>query len=291
MPSGTFSVTQFNLQQTLTSGQTFQWGDDETHEFPTEDTETFYTTISEYDSPTDNPEVIRLSQPDSTTISWDATFQAESYIHSRFNLSDDISQILADITARDDTFKTHIKTDSIRLVRDPLHPTILSYICSIQMRVPRIFELTQKLRDTYGSEIDYDGTTYSVTPTPQQMKQSTESELKELGFGYRSEYIATTSHQLLNYYEKFIELPSLSTADAREQLQFFMGVGEKVADCILLYGLGRKEVVPIDTWMKTAAEELYSCTENQQAFFMDLWGEYGGYAQLYLFENIRLNGN
>jgi N-glycosylase/DNA lyase len=92
------------------------------------------------------------------------------------------------------------------------------------------------------------------------------------------------------------EAAGLPYEDARESLTRFVGVGDKVADCVALFSLGYLEAVPLDTWIRTTIEEYYpdcacgSYTETSRAIRAQFGGEYAGYAQTYVFYHLRAGG-
>jgi N-glycosylase/DNA lyase len=80
----------------------------------------------------------------------------------------------------------------------------------------------------------------------------------------------------------------MSVDDCNESLIHIKGVGAKVANCVSLFGLGHREAFPVDVWIKRIVEQLYfdgheMPVEKIGQFGCSRFGEYGGYAQQYLF--------
>ena len=70
------------------------------------------------------------------------------------------------------------------------------------------------------------------------------------------------------------------------------GIGEKVADCILLFGVGKMDAFPVDTWIKKAMSQLYNTPENPdkiREFASQKFGKHAGFAQQIIFAAKRKN--
>ncbi len=161
------------------------------------------------------------------------------------------------------------------------------------MRVSRIHTMVSTLAREYGTALEFDGETYHAFPTPEQLATATEDELRELGLGYRAPYVVRTAEMVANGEAHPAEARNLEYEAAREYLCQFVGVGDKVADCVLLFALDFDEAVPLDTWIKSAIEEYYpdcdggSYATTSRAIRDRLGSEYAGYAQTYIFHHLR----
>ena len=237
-------------------------------------------------------EVVRVRQRDGR-LEWESTTDADALVRRLLRLEDDLERIVAD--APDDplireAYETH---RGLRLVEDPPFPTLISFICSAQMRVSRIHGMVSTLAREYGEEITFDGKTYHAFPTPAQLATATEDELRELGLGYRAPYVVRTAEMVASGEAHPEEARELPYEAAREYLTQFVGVGEKVADCVLLFALGFDEAVPLDTWIKSAIEEHYpdcdrgSYADTSRAIRERFGGRHAGYAQTYVFHHLR----
>ena len=106
----------------------------------------------------------------------------------------------------------------------------------------------------------------------------------ELGAGYRDAYLSATAKRLLDY--DLDALLAMDTPSARKELLTFLGVGPKVADCILLFGMGRGDVFPVDTWLKKVYHAYFEQGHRDSdisTFFCNLFGQDAGLCQQYLF--------
>jgi len=185
----------------------------------------------------------------------------------------------------------------MRLVRDPVFPCLISFICSAQMRVSRIFGMQRRLAREYGDEIEFGGETYHAFPSPEQLAARTESDLRELSLGYRAPYVQETAELVATGAVDPRAALDGAYEDARKHLTQFVGVGNKVADCVLLFSLGFTEAVPLDTWIQTAIADYYpDCDQGgyvstSRAIREQFGGRYAGYAQTYVFHYLRNGRN
>ena len=309
MISGTLStetVGPIDLQSTLESGQTYLWGRADGRMYERSDAyggDAWYTTVvrpdhGPPDSPlgeTSGPQVIRVRQVDDR-IEWEATYDAERTLARRLRLSDDLTAIRASTPDEPVISTAFDRYWGMRVVQDPPFETLISFICSAQMRVARIYDMQRALARTFGEELTFDGETYNAFPTPDALASATEAQLRDLGLGYRAPYVVRTAEMVAEEEARPAEATGLAYEDARESLTRFVGVGQKVADCILLFSLGYLQAVPLDTWIRTTIEEYFpecdrgNYTETSRAIRERLGGEYAGYAQTYVFHHLRNEG-
>ncbi|MEG1527588.1 MAG: DNA glycosylase [Clostridia bacterium] len=168
----------------------------------------------------------------------------------------------------------------IRILRQDLFETIISFIISANNNISRIQKIIENICKAFGSVTEFG---YAF-PTQKQLLKATASDFKELGCGYRAEYLFKTLRLIDDQFER--ELKILPTELARKKLLNLVGVGNKVADCILLFGLGRLNTFPCDVWIKKVYHEYFEQghKDNQISnFFVNYFGELSGYAQQYLF--------
>ena len=276
-----------DLQATLESGQTFLWQREDGRIYeddPYGGTAWYYTVA--------DGEVVRVRQRDGT-VEWEATTDAEDVLTERLRLDDDLDAIvrtLPDDPLLGDAYDAY---RGLRIVRDPFFPCLVSFICSAQMRVERIHEMQTALAREFGEPVAFDGETYRAFPTPERLAAATESELRELGLGYRAPYVQRSAELVSSGEATADDVRGLPYEEARDAMQAFVGVGDKVADCVLMFSLGYLESVPLDTWIQTAIEEYYpdcergSYAETSRAIRREFGGEFAGYAQTYVFHYLR----
>ena len=187
--------------------------------------------------------------------------------------------------ATDDIIINAIKYASgIRILRQDLWETIISFIISQNNNIPRIKKIIENMCRSFGTclnDNDY------LFPTLSQLEHVTNQQLKDIGLGYRDEYIIDAVNKIASGTIDLDELKSYDTQKARNVLMSIKGVGGKVADCILLFSLSRYEVCPHDVWIKRIFKERYNLKtvneKNGYELATGKWGKYAGIAQQYLF--------
>jgi N-glycosylase/DNA lyase len=281
----------FDLQSTVESGQSYLWWREDGRDF---EADTYYDSGAWYLTTTrarGEPAAVRVRQHHGA-LEWESTVDAAPVLRERLGLDDDLEAIRA-ATATDDLMQAAYDDYwGMRIVRDPPFGALVSFICSAQMRVSRIHGMQQSLREAFGTPVELDGETSHAYPTPEQLAAATESELRDLSLGYRAPYVKETAEMVADGVDP-AEARGLPYEEAREWLTRFVGVGDKVADCVLLFSLGYLEAVPLDTWIRTVVEEYYpdcergSYTDTSRAIRARLGGEYAGYTQTYLFHYLR----
>ena len=290
----------FDLQSTVESGQSYLWDRLDGKMYTTTaaygGSAWYETVIPPIPNVSDESTVVRVRQTGGK-IEWESTTDAVPILTHLLRLDDDLNAIEA--ATPDDPLleRAFEEYAGMRLVRDPAFPCLISFICSAQMRVSRIYGMQQRLAREYGDELTLDGETYHAFPTPQQLAARTEDELRELSLGYRAPYVQRTAEMVDDGEADPYEAVELEYEDAREYLTQFMGVGNKVADCVLLFSLGFTQPVPLDTWIQTAIADYYpDCDQGgyvstSRAIREQFGGQYAGYAQTYVFHYLRNGGN
>jgi len=169
----------------------------------------------------------------------------------------------------------------IRILKQAPIETIISFIISANNNIPRIKKTIEKLCEGYGTKYE----DYYAFPTLSQLSKISLEFFKEIGCGYRAEYLIDTIKKLQSF--DFEEISKLDTAKARQLLISLKGVGRKVADCILLFGFYKTDVFPTDTWItKVYADEV---EENKLSpvkiseYYANKFGKLSGFAQQYMF--------
>ena len=293
----------FDLQATVESGQSYLWNraDGETYEdlHAHGGDEWYETVVSPIPRVIEERVPVRVRQEDGVhdgTLHWESTTDAVPLLEHLFRLDDDLDAILDSTSDLPLLERAYDAYEGMRLTRDPVFPCLISFICSAQMRVARIHGMQRRLRETYGDVVELDGEPYRAFPTPGQLAARTESELRDLSLGYRAPYVRRTAEMVASGEADPDDAAALPYEEARESLTRFVGVGEKVADCVLLFSLGFLEAVPLDTWIRTTIEEYYpdcergNYAETSRAIRERFGGAYAGYAQTYVFYYLRAGG-
>jgi N-glycosylase/DNA lyase len=279
-----------DLQSTIESGQTYLWWrpDGATYE-----TNGAYGGDAWYRTVVDG-EVVEARQTDSA-VEWRSTTDADPLVRDLLGLHDDLQAIRSAANEDDLIDAAWDEYDGLRIVRDPFFGCLVSFICSAQMRVERIFAMQEALRANYGEPIEYGDETVYGFPKPEALASATEQELRDLKLGYRAPYVQHTAEMVAEGELTRQDIEGRAYEVARDTLTEYVGVGDKVADCVLLFSLGYLEAVPLDTWIRSAIEDHYpGCDEGNYAdtsrSIREQLGPYAGYTQTYLFHYLRSGG-
>ena len=207
------------------------------------------------------------------------------------DMDNDYGLIKQSVIKADGALKTAVDEKSgIRILNQDFFETLISFIVSQNKSIPQIKQCVKNISHRFGDEvIGYNGEAFYVFPDVQRLHDATEEELRECKVGFRAPYIKNATEAVYSGAVTKEKLDELDIAQARELLMTIKGVGEKVANCVLLFGLGRREAFPVDVWMKRIMEQMYfdgKDTKKQdiEAFAVNKFGDLGGYAQQYLFD-------
>ena len=217
----------------------------------------------------------------------------EEVCRDYFDLDRDYEEIKLKLSKIDNYLKESIKYGSgIRILNQDLWETIISFIISANNNIPRIKGIIDRISKKYGNKIEYSGREYYTFPDMESLGKASVEDLRALGLGFRDKRIYETTKMFL---EKKITLEELEneidTEALKEKLLTLSGVGEKVADCIMLFSLKKFNVFPIDVWVRRVMNDLYIKEEDEnkvskkliQNLAKEKYKDLAGLAQQYLF--------
>ncbi len=172
----------------------------------------------------------------------------------------------------------------LRILRQPVEETLLAFLCSATKQIVQIKQMCQLLAERLGEPL---GPRWHSLPTWEKLHTVTEAELRTCKLGFRARYIKLSAETICENPRFFTNLRALPYCEAKEELRTLSGVGEKIADCVALFGLGHWEAFPVDVWMSRAMNRLYRLEDrspSQTAVHgRTRFGAYAGLAQQYLF--------
>ena len=208
----------------------------------------------------------------------------EPFLIRFFRLDDSLDSIYKEID-RDPFIHLAIeKYRGLRMIRQDPWECLISFLCSSAKAISQIRSMIEALCRFSGKKISWENFIGYRFPEPQCIE--TPLQLEPVKAGFRTTYLVKASHCINR--NRLLALRSLPYKEAREQLMRLSGVGEKVADCTLLYSLDFLQAFPMDTWIKKGLRKVYFKGRNageraMEEFVSDHFGRYAGYAQLYLF--------
>ena len=285
-------VKNFNIKQILECGQCFRWE---------RIADTDYIIVA-------YRRVIEVIQEGSTVTILNTNMKDFNEIWKQyFDLEVNYGEIKEELS-KDELLRKSVEFGyGIRILNQDPFEMLISFIISARNSIPSIMKTIKKISERWGDKIEYKGNIYYAFPTPEQLKEATLEEIKETGASFRSKYIVDTigkvnaaieaknngtlNEELQQFDLEYIK--SLPTDECHKALQNFMGVGAKVADCIMLFSMAKKSAFPVDVWIKRAMIHFYLAPDVSlnkiRVFGRDKFGELSGMAQQYLFYYAREN--
>lgn len=281
-------ISDFNLAQTLECGQCFHFvrldgGED--------------SAVSEYALAAFG-KGLRVRQEGDTFTFFDTDKKDfENVWVPYFDLERDYGEIKKFIVERNPELEEIVReNEGIRLLNQDFFETLLSFIISQNNRIPQIKKVVADISASRGQYLfsagDHD--LYSF-PAPEALEGVCEAEFRERKTGFRAAYLCDAVSRVLSGELDENVLKAADIQDCEKMLCNVKGIGSKVANCIMLFSLEKREAFPIDVWMKRILEQMYFKGEEKSktelaAFAREKYGVYGGYAQQYLFAYAREKG-
>ena len=286
------NVKDFNIKQILECGQCFRWE---------RISDTNYIIVA-------YRRVIEVIQEGSTVTILNTNMNDFNEIWKNyFDLDVNYEEVKEELS-KDELLKKSVEFGyGIRILNQDPFEMLISFIISARNSIPSIMKTIKKISERWGDRIEYKDNIYYAFPTPEQLKEVSLEEIKEIGASFRSKYIVDTiskvnaaldaknNGELTEELEQFdLEyIKSLPVDECHKALQNFMGVGAKVADCIMLFSMSKHSAFPVDVWIKRAMIHFYLAPDVSlnkiRVFGREKFGELAGLAQQYLFYYAREN--
>lgn len=273
-------IEHFDLKQTLECGQCFRYENISDQE---------YIVIA-------RNHMLHIKQEDNRLYLFNSTMEEVQTIWlDYFDLNRDYGTIKKWLNDKDNRIGEAIEQKSgVRILNQEFFEMLITFIISQNKQIPHIMQIVARISERYGEYIgEWNGKRYYSFPTPEALSKATEQDFVDMKAGFRAKYLVDACRRVVNQELRENELRQMDYEKALEKIQIVNGIGEKVGNCVLLFGLGRREAFPIDVWMVRIMERLYFDKpvkkEEMQSFAKEHFGEYGGYAQQYLFYFARDN--
>lgn len=270
------NLQNYNLDTTLLGGQAFSWDLTNENEF----TGFFKEGIIR---------IIKKEDKLKVKSSFELT---EKDFASYLNINENYEKDLKLIFDKDDHIKNAInKNEGLRLLlQDPIQTT-LSFILTSHKNIKAVRKVVRDLSKKYGEKIIFEGKEYYTFPTLEKFKKATESDLINLGLGFRAPYFKHAVDRLIS--EKINRNDFKNSQELKQFLLEFKGIGEKIADCITVFGFGFYDVTPLDIWAKRVITDLYKVEIRDNYKEMSTWysqkfGPQTALAGQFLFEYVRV---
>ena len=292
--------TPFSLEYTLESGQLFRW-----------------ERMGEWWFGIVSGSGIRVQQEgDVLRCSSGSDLLDNNFVANYFRLDEDLEHILASMAKDDVITKAIEKFYGLRLVRQDPWECLGSFVLATNANIPRIKKMVSAICSRYGEQTQFEGDTYHSFPSPEALSRASVLDLRALGIGYRAPFLKHVAKAVAEGKVDLTSLRNLGYEKSQELLltelfgeKLLLGVGPKVADCVLLYSLGMDEAFPIDVWIARMIAKYYPnllpkslrsrLAENAKLrlsigeyrrvskSIRSHFGTYAGYAQQYLYMAAR----
>jgi len=219
-----------------------------------------------------------------------------------FRKNDNLEKIIKSIS-KDKTTKMAVsRYVGLRVLEQDPFQCLISFIVSSNSNIQKIKSSLENLSKKFGIKVEFQNKEFFLFPKPEKLAKASINEIKSCGVGYRARFIKEAANRTLLKKIDFEYLKKCNYKDAKEEICFIPGVGNKVADCVLLFSLNKLEAFPLDRWMIRILEKYYSdqfqletktITEKQYNILhekiVNYFGPFAGYAQQFLFKMEREN--
>ena len=217
-----------------------------------------------------------------------------------FRKNDNIQEIIRSIS-KDKTVKKAVKEyEGLRIFKQDPFQCMISFIISSNSNIQKIKNSLEKITKKFGTKVTIQNKEFFLFPKPEKLANASIEEIKTCGVGYRAPFIKQASKMIILKKINFEYLEKCNYEEAKKNICLIPGIGNKVADCILLFSLNKLEAFPLDTWMIKILEKYYSnefkietktITTKQYDILhekiVNYFGPYCGYAQQFLFKMER----
>jgi len=270
--------SRINIDSTINSGQVFLWDK-----------------IDGVWYGVNGSEILRVEQsPFEVTSSQKKT-------SNFFRQDDDIKKILNEIS-KDSLVRSAVKHfPGLRLLRQDPFQCYISFICSSNSSIQNIKQMLKRLCQKFGKKADFDGREFFTFPDVDKIAKANLKDLLSCGLGFRAKYVKKAAITVNSGEIEFDFLKKTDYNSAKQELKKIYGIGNKVADCILLFSLEKLEAFPIDRWTQRILQKYYSkkfsglieksLTEKNYGCIHEKitghFGSYAGYSQQFLFKMER----
>lgn len=261
------NVTSLDLGETLDCGQSFRWRDNGDGSF----TGVAYEKLVTVSIRDKDLHIKNTTEQDFEKI-WRNYFDLDLDYDSIRSSIGEIHPVLKEASAY---------APGIRILQQEPWEALCTFIISQNNNIKRIKGIVDRLCTTFGNKIG--DTDFYTFPKPETLAKLTPDDLAPLRAGFRNKYIIDASRKVATGEVDLEKCKNVPYDDARAELCKIKGVGNKVADCTLLFGMHRIEAFPIDVWMRRAMERLFPNMTGED------FGEYAGIAQQYIFHYARMH--
>ena len=217
-----------------------------------------------------------------------------------FRKNDNMQEIIKSIS-KDKTVKKAVKEyEGLRIFEQDPFQCLISFIISSNSNIQKIKNSLEKITKKFGKKVKIENKEFFLFPKPEKIANASINEIKACGVGYRAPFIKEAAKMVVLKQINFEYLKKCDYYEAKKNICLVPGIGNKVADCIMLFSLNKLDAFPLDTWMIKILEKYYSkefkiktktITQKQYELLhekiVNYFGPYCGYSQQFLFKMER----
>ena len=273
-----------NLSHSLNSDQAFRWRAEK------KSSQKWFNGIVEN-------ELIKIRRvSDEIQLIHNDEFSPVEAIYSYLRLDDDLNEVYRSF-GRDSILSIASKKFcGMRILRQDPWETIISFMLATASNIPRIQRHIEDLSENFGNALSLNGLDRGAFPTPVQLADVGEEKLRKMGIGFRSKNINIVANLVAEKKFDPNKLRTLTYENCLQSLTSLPGVGDKVANCIMLFAIDKIESFPVDVWIERIIKENYLPHPKVSKMVIRSWaqenfGAYAGYANHYLFHSTRTSEN
>jgi N-glycosylase/DNA lyase len=288
VPSMKISAPDFDLEKTLDSGQVFHWE---------KAGKGFVGAIADYAVYVEqNGDLLKGKMEGgapATPGSRELAPPVAGMVRHYFALDHPLREICASFPDDPVINTARLFCRGLRIIRQPKWECLATFICSSMKQVAHIRQISLALRRRFGERRKIGNRVAYTFPLAQRIARASENDLRECALGYRARNLLMTARLVCSGEADLGAWSVLPDTDLREKLCALPGVGAKVANCVMLFAFERLRAFPIDVWIERALKQQYFPRKKRVTalelckFSQTYFGEYGGYAQQYLFHHAR----
>ncbi|MEK0346842.1 MAG: DNA glycosylase [Nitrosopumilus sp.] len=219
-----------------------------------------------------------------------------------FRKNDSLDDIIKSIS-KDKTVRNAVKKYlGLRILKQDPFQCLISFIISSNSNIQKIKTSLENISKKFGTKIEFENQEFCLFPKPRKLGKASINEIRSCGVGYRAKFIKDAANMIFSKEIDFESLKKSKYFETKKSICSIPGVGNKVADCVMLFSLNKLEAFPLDRWMIRILEKYYlnefhletkTITEKQYDILhekiVNHFGPYAGYAQQFLFKMERDN--
>ena len=240
---------------------------------------------------------------ENSEIEYNSFPENKNWIYHFFRLGDNQEKINKTLSKDKIIFNIHKKYKGLRLIRQDPFQCIISFVCASNTNIKRIKFMLKNISRKFGKKVTYNDIDFNLFPNVNELSKASIQDLIECGLGYRAKFVKSISNEIKCNLD-LKSLKDMKYINAKSELTKLFGIGNKIADCVLLFSLEKTEAFPIDIWVYRSLCQYYGwmfgdsnirkskkISENEYKLVHDkihnYFGEYSGYVQQYLYYHIR----